>query len=503
MQKLIKLLRPSSGSAIVTSLVMGLVFTIIGFTILRIASRGSDIGRRNIEAIKSYWANEGYMRLTLRALSVDKGPGNWLPTSNLSGNVSFGADLELNKYKVTNDETDGGVTITIASIPGRIGGAYHIEIKSKMKGEPLYNITTDSNVVIKSLQRFAFFEDSTTDIVWRDFYVKGDFHSNGIIKIAENMIDSPHVTEEATTAGDLTQTVDYPDPWNKGMLIITDEDAELLSKDDKDWFKGRFPNYAHIGDINTDIVDPDNFSLARFSADSLYEVDSSIAVVGIRFNGAEIKVYKQGSGIKWDTVATPSQRIIKTFGKTVVWGTLTGKATIVTDNGSDIEISGPVKYTNSSEHVIDTTNKSDALALVSGHDIVVLDTFACDIPNDYSYTYSWEFKENGGTVHGCLFARNGGLRVDNIDSYTEAALNALKKFKVIGSALVQKDLDRIWELDNGKYKGLNCTFEHDIRFYRNMIAPPGIPFPRATDCETNSLMWVLASGAWKNRLESK
>ncbi|MBD3390921.1 MAG: hypothetical protein GF418_02660 [Chitinivibrionales bacterium] len=496
MQKL-KFLRTASGSALITSLVMGVVFSIIAITILRLTTRGSQLGKRDVEAIKSYWANEGFLRLTLRALSLDQGDGTGFPSdpdASTPMEVCIPEGLSLNGYSTGGANPNVEATVQFVQ-DNNCKGVYNITVKTTLPDGALYNVTSIDTVVVKSIQRYTFFEDSTTPdpLLWREFIVYGDFHSNGYIKIANDMGAFAHVVGgEATTSGAVSPAETYPDPYDKGMTVLPDDAAVNES-----WLKARFPEYAHIGEVQTDFIDANSFTdEAYYIKDGANKVTEPVAI-HLKSDGS-IDIYKKSD---WSTLTTPSSDIIKAESEVTVWGTLLGKKTIVSADGHDIILGGDIAYENG----LTGESATDALALVSGRNIVVPDSFGTAATTP---AQAHAFKTSGGTIHGCLFMKNGGLLVADINSYTpQAATGALPRLEIVGCALVCKDLDKIWEYEDNTFGGLNCVYRRDKRYYNNMVAPPGVPFPKATDEErsapgTDEFMWVLASGRWHNRLVS-
>jgi len=470
-----------SGSALITSLVMGVVFSIIGVTILRLATMGSDINSRTIETIRSYWANEGALRLALRALTLD--PGENGKPHLFNGTISFGTEFTLNGYTCGGPSSETVINISPVC-PTCL--SYNISVSTQMHGNSrLKNVNRIDSLSLKSYPRYTFFEDTTAedDLLWRNFIVDGDFHSNAFIHVAADCSDTAHVLGEATTAernpvapsaGEL-----YPSPYDLGIKVTVDDSAK------EPWLKRRFPDYAHIGEIETANLSPDEFS-AAFIQDGGADV---IVPVAIFFQDGTISFYKKSSG-GWTQFYPTVAPIMKVKADVYVWGHVTGQYTVVADMGKDIYLGGPI-----------TNGPQGVLALVSGNDIIVPKKFKI------SSIYEYDFSENNTTISACLFMKHGGLRVADIDAYTQVDDPAnLHSLTIHGCAMVRRDKEKIWEFENGKYGGLNCFYRRDNRFYYNELAPPGIPFPRALDEELTTtaggkkFMWILASGKWENNL---
>jgi hypothetical protein len=487
------LINRQTGSALVISIVMGIIFSIAGVTILKVATRGSDMTKRDIETIKTYWANEGILRLALRAISLDEGDSGYPSDVFGSGDqqVSFNQEINLNGYVLSGANREIDLTIRFLEC---CNGAYNITVKTLLHGDNLYNINRVDTAVIKSIQRYTFFEDTTaeTDLKWKEFVVDGDFHSNGIVRLTGDMSEKTHVTGHASTSGTTSPAESYPDPYDMGITI--DDDA----KGTEAWLKTRFPEYSHSGKIQTDFLSPKSFpdNYILNSSGNPYTTD-----LAFKFEAGGVTVYRWVTASSyWAKVTVTPGNIIKTKGNAYVWGTVSGQYTIVSDSGKNIYIAGNITYNNGE-------TGTDALGLVSGNNIVIPNSFTLNL--SASTPYSYNFTTAAATnINACMFMKYGGLTVENIDNYTkQAATSALGALNVSGCALVKQDKDKIWEYENNTVAGLNCTYTKDKRFFNNMIAPPGIPFPKALDEERTDqyseqyYMWVIAPGKWYNYLE--
>jgi hypothetical protein len=468
---------------------MGVVFSIAGITILKVATRGSDMTKRDIESIRTYWTNEGILRLTLRAITLDNGSGGFPSDLYYSAEqpVSFSKEIILNGYKLSSAQRDIDITVKFLDCGP---GVYTITSRTRMNGTNLCNVSKIDTAVIKSMPRYTFFEDNTADaaVNWKEFVVDGDFHSNGIIKVSSDMSAVAHVTKQATTSGTTAPVETYPDPYDMGIAVEND------ALGTEPWLKKRFPDYSHVGRINTDFLAPSSFpdNYVYNSSGQPYDVD-----LAFEFTSLKVNVYYQ-SGTKWVQITPSLNKIIKTKKNAWVWGSgVSGCYTIVSEQ--KIYLAGEIKYTGGA-------TGSDALALVSGSDIVIPNSFTLKVGSATKHSYSFLTKSST-TVNACMFMKNGGLSVEGIDSYTKKATSAsLNKLEVVGCVMVKQDKEKIWQYDNGNYSGLNCKYIRDLRYYNNMITPPGIPFPKALDEErsdkfASNYMWVFAAGKWYNYLE--
>ncbi len=503
MQKLGKLLGSHSGSAIITALVMGVVFSIVALAFVRLTTRCVQISQRDIEAVKCYWANEGFVRLMLRALTLDPGQNGMPERMQVLAIDLSSADLPsgiaLNHYPMSS----AAIRVEWAGFaPGtpahsRQVGTYNVECSMPLRtgsGSVKY-VTRIDSIVVKSIQRYSFFEDTTAadSVFWREFVVNGDYHCNGIIRLAEDMTGGERVKGKATTSGqvgapDSSQTNSYVDPYNMGIII-----ANHGLGSDEDWLKERFPEYGHVGEIQTDIVHPDSFMVDYLKSSTGDTVKDPVA---IELTTSGVNYYRKTAGA-WQSLTNPqtSDTLVKTWNSATVWGSMTGRRTIVTRTGQDIVIGGQIQVAGGT-----TLGNPNALALVSGKDVLVPGNFNCTVGTTVKQDY--DFTAHSKTlVQASLFCKNGGLRV-NIGELQSKAYAALDSLLIEGSVMVRQDVDKIWQFDDGQYAGLKCIYSRDARYYNNEIALPGIKFPKAVDEEQSgtSYMWILATGKWRSRL---
>lgn len=483
----------SSGSALVAAVAFAAVFSIIAVGTVRLTSHGSDMLKRDTEVIKTYWANEAGIRIALRYISqIDQ-----LGAINEDFTAIDDAGSTVNGFTPN---------VTIASTAtGPNTFSYAVTSNSNL---PNSSITVKNNlggVSLSTMQKWTYFEKNT-GAVWIEMVVDGDYHTNGFINAGTDMDATKHVTGQTTTAGRINPgyTFDrpnFPDFYKKG--IRRSEYGYYDNLLAENWLETRFPHYKHIGLIDTKPMEPDSFAGA-------YNITNSGRDIAIKIDGTGLDVFKKNNGGNWvadnglQDISIESNPIIKTYSKTYVWGTLDGRLTIVSDGdesgGYDIYMGGNITYADT-----DLSTSNDVLALVSGNDFVIPNSFNCS-PAGHSHS----FKDNGGTVYGTLFAVNGDLLVSSKDNYSN-----LQDFNIIGGVFLKAGGGTYY--NSGDYwngwewvpnlKGIKGIYTKDLRLINNTVCAPGIPFAREKDLELSVegvvvFKNVLNPGVWENSLGS-
>ena len=474
MQKLTRV-PGAAGSTLVFALVFGIVLSIMGITVLRLIENGSNMSRRSIEVIRSYWANEGALRVAYRYITCV----SVLPTTNISPFTTSPA-ITLNGY--TPSVSILALTTT-SGIP-----AYTCSTSTAMTSVGLHNTTVCTSVPINSMQRWAMFEENTSP-GWQAMIVNGDYHTNGYIDINDAMSGVAHVTGQASASTRIspTQTYDRPNfsgSFKDGFRVMNGSGGDDLSES-ASWLATRFPNYAFESSIPTDSITPT--SPGFNTADSLHlpvHTDS----VAIRLNNANVNIWTHSnSSNSWTqtwpnvSISTITGGIIKSAAPTYVGGTLNGQLTIVTTGSAtnDIIVGDTIKYANTN-----LSTSDDVLALVSANDLVIPNS-----TNNSGIGMSHSFTQYGGLIDASIFLSNGALNVQNINGYS-----ALRNLVVNGGVVQTSSLSTF----SGN-KGIEGNYCQDPRYLTNAVRAPGIPLANAQDPErSGSRMFELGNGTWKN-----
>jgi Tfp pilus assembly protein PilX len=483
MPKLIRL-HAENGSALVFALVFGIVMSIMGVVGLQLIVGGSSMSRRDIEVIKSFWANEGAMRVSFRYVSCVAA----LPTASI-------APFTVTPTLVLNGDTPSVSITAIANSNGTY--CYSCSTTTSMSDVNLINTTVCDSFSINSMSRYTWFEAQTSSAVWASMVVYGDYHTNGYINASSTMTDLIHVTGKATTSGRIApnQTVDranFPTAYQDGFSILNANGGEVTSEA-ASWFQARIPDYGTVGTIQTSSISP---SSSSFTNATTVATTSSIDSVGIQLTGSNVTVWNRSSGtwVQGSTmsIANITGGILKTQKPTYVWGTLDGKLTVVSDSATgqsppnDIIIGGNITYADTN-----LSTSSDVLALVSSNNV--------DIPSATNNTTTGmvrNFTTSGATVYASMFMSKGAINVENINSYS-----GMQNLNIHGGVLLNQSLGTYSTSPTNH--GISANYYQDPRFVGNAALPPGIPYANAVDPErstggTTVYMYVLGSGTWVN-----
>jgi hypothetical protein len=487
MQKLkLPLVRNSIGSALVFALVFGAALSIMGIGALRLISGGSDMHKRDIEIIKSYWAAEGGLRVAMRYLAcVPALPTadipSFTPTSSPTGGMA----------------ANGYTPIVSITLPPGTNKLYSCKC-SVSTSSGIKNVITCTNVAASNMARYTWFEKFTSPTVWERMVVYGDFHTNGFIRCSDIMTAEAHVTGKTSTGSRVDPAltwdrVNFPSAHRNGVMIWNDNPTYTPTSG---WLETRLPNYSFQSPIDTTSVEPSQFTSAM---PGFYQVPTAgYDSVALRLNSANINIYRRNSG-GWSlyTTITSNNRVVKCDRPTYVGGTLDGKLTIVTDNVSDLNdiiIGNSITYANNN-----LTTSDDVLALVSGDNI--------EIPGWVNNSYTGmtnAFKFNGGTVNASLFMPFGKIWVKDSAGTYENYYTGLYNLDINGGVFLRESGGTFVNTGVGP-RGIMGKYYQDPRFVTNAAVAPGIPFARQQDPERTVgasvvYMSALSNGTWENRL---
>lgn len=473
---LIKLLcKNTSGSALVMTVVFCSVFLIIGTGTIKLISRGNQLHTREVHVVRSYWANEGALKIALRYLTREYPH----PATIDDFNSGF---IIINGYTPT-------VSINLnPTIPGQL--EYDIVVNSKV--DKMNNTTTVGNINYNSLARYTFFQQRFEDgVFWHGFCVDGNFHSNEILTIGKDMINEVHVTGEATCGSKYNGSYYYPDEYGTGIQVINPSTWEKVKKD-LSWFKNRLPNYHASDVISTDPLAPESGAFDKgwviedhISGYNEYFVEL-IKDGNVKFYGLDGNDWEHEKTMLVSTFEAYNEGIIKS-GKTIhIAGTLNGQLTVVTSDS--MVIAGHILYHDVTKGQIPTYGTNDMLGLVSEGMIGIPDKFNLyndDVFEDTNEDWEFDWKyENNLHIYGSTVARNGDIVPARDPYYYWKNYYRKNYIHIYGSHLCyESEGTSIAGYENygfwGKYHG-------DPRYMDNLAAPPGLRDVRAKDEEVTT-----------------
>jgi Tfp pilus assembly protein PilX len=481
MQKLTRF-RHETGSALVFALVFGIVMSLMGIVALQLIVGGSSMSRRDIEVIKSYWANEGALQVGFRYVSCVA----TLPTSSIS-------PFSVSPAIILNGDTPG---VSIGAIPKGNGNySYSCSTATCAASVSIRNITVVDSFSVNSMSRYTWFESQTSSAVWAAMVVNGDFHTNGYIQASSAMTDIIHVTGKATTSARINpqsqvDRANFPNPYQDGFRILNSNGTDVTTEQ-ASWFQSRIPDYSTVGAIQTSTIAP---SSSAFSNATTVSSSSGTDSVALQLNGTSVTVWSRQNGTWGQTSVLPianiTNGILKTQKPTYVWGTLDGKLTVVSNttgsNPSDIIVGSNITYANTN-----LSTSDDVLALVSANNVVIPSS-----TNNTTIGMVHDFTQSGATVYGSLFMSSGNINIQNIQNYS-----GMQTLNVYGGVLLNQSTGT-YSTQGGNH-GIQAEYYQDPRFVGNAALPPGIPYANAVDPErstgtTTVYMYVLGNGTWTN-----
>ena len=336
MQKL-KMILSSSGSALIASVVFAAVFSIIGIGTVGLIANGSNMLQRNVEVIRTYWANEGAIRLALRYISLLNDPG--------AINEPFDAmdGFPINEYTPTTDISSNQISEDIYS--------YNVTAEATINNTNIINHSKCTGITIPSLQKVTWFQ-IRLGVWWAQKIIYGDYHCNDYIRVRNNMSEEPHVTEITSTSGRIHPNEQYDRPNYPGdyTLGIRREDS-YNDNPEPGWFETRFPTYERIGEIEVEEVSPD---APAFNNGYSIILDNSYDQAALKLDNQDVVISKHNSNNnQWEVIDTIAitditNGIIKFNKPTHVCGTLDGRLTVVTETNNDIILAGDILYEKAS-----------------------------------------------------------------------------------------------------------------------------------------------------------
>ncbi len=202
MSKRSRLLKNISGSALVTAVVFAAIFSILGSSTIMIITNGSNLYKRDVDVISTYWANEAAINLTRRWISIQ----NNLPTLATRATVSIqegGSDIITNGFTPTATCVGAPPTYTITSNTNISGSIANNSV----------NVISTSNI-----QKYTFFGKGTNANAWRGAVINGNYHTNGHLFVDANMDEQAHVTG-VTSVSELVSRPNYANPYDIGTII--------------------------------------------------------------------------------------------------------------------------------------------------------------------------------------------------------------------------------------------------------------------------------------------
>ena len=240
-------LKNKSGSALVLAVMFSAVFIIVGTGTMKLISRGNQLHTRDVQVIRSYWANESALRIALRYLTRETPH----PDNDI-GNFNKPGFIEVNGYTPN-------IFIDHVS-PGPGVHQYNVTVDTKVK--KINNTTSASKVTYGAFARYTYFQERDDPrSYWIGMVVNGNYHANQTYHIGPTMTNEIHVTGEATCAGTFDGSAYYPFPYNKGIKVVDLSSwdgyqyTKLVEKD-LEWFKDRIPEYYTVDPIATKPLAP-------------------------------------------------------------------------------------------------------------------------------------------------------------------------------------------------------------------------------------------------------
>jgi hypothetical protein len=229
-------------------------------------------------------------------------------------------------------------------------------------------------------------------------------------------------------------------------------------------------------------------------------------------NKAYYQYYDSGaSAFKSDTITISSSTIIRSRRNINVFGTVTGRVTVVTDSGKSIH---PVGNLVTSDYTGDSVpfSSSNMIGLISGKDIRFNDTWIKHFKGDAAD--STQEVARRCTINGTDTAINisagiialktkviGGTTVkccefwDGMWDGTPQTKESYR-YKLFGNHILAAYMRTI-AVDGSGVWSAGCkpgglSFSHDPRMYKKLIQPPGFP-----GVSTKNGLYLLSIGGWQ------
>lgn len=469
-------IKNNRGSIFVLALVFAAIFSIITVSVIALIARGNEMHARDVEVIRSYWANEGAMRVAMRYLTrTDIFLDHDIADFNATAGVT------LNGY-TPNVNID--MTITSYGL-----STYDLHVNSNINSN-ISNITKVEGISLSTFHRYTYAQDSM-NMLMSDMIINGNLYSTSIFKLVQDLSNEVHVTGMVECASEFDGTP-YGYPWipelevQYGQGLGVYSGGNLTTQSSVEWFNKRLPNYKIVEPLDMDPLKPD---LGRF--DDGYDLDlldptgiyTDFMVLLEGVGDGKIYGYKydaDSSDSVWELIETKAVAAFDN-GKIVshkpihVAGTLNGKLSIATYG--NIYIAGNIFYDN-----IDITPgaSDDILALVAGDTLMIRHDYSSynTIGMDSAIANNWAVNDSL-TIYASLFAVNGSVMAEPRLQFDWDPNWQRVHVMVFGSAMMSLTVPTFYHQNQG-YEG---HYTGDIRFLENLINAPGIPFPRYKDTE--------------------
>ncbi len=482
------------------AVVFSAVFSIVGVGIMSLISRGNQLHTRDIGIIKSYWANEGAVRVALRYLTR--------ATSHPPDITNFNVSeiININDYKPT---------VFIDAL-----GNNRYDIISSVPAAGLTNTTTITDVSFNTFSWYTWFQDGfQAGIRFGGVFVYGNMHSNEYYNILKQQYDyqpgKKLVTKEATCA-DL-YVGGYPKEYGNGVEVFG-------SGVNLTWLRNLLPDYTTADQIPIidflaagSFIDVNGWNLDGYGYNAY--------LTWLRVDGVgKVRIYGY-TGSNWTNVDellisdlnSNNSSILKSTKPIHVAGTLMGELTIASYD--DIFIAGDILYDGvPTKGDLPSESTQDILGLVCGKDILIQQNYT-----DYDYDLNpktdgfpfitWTTNNFTVSVYASLFVCTGRLKPDpDPYHYPWPSWETIgRKVKIYGSCLID-ELGIIYDGIYPNWTGFNIHTYGDPRLMKNKISPPGlpapgIPGPEAVDSEminhwgqAGEKRYPIDIGSWKNEV---
>ncbi len=476
-------LKSNCGSALVFAVVFSAVFSIVGVGTISLISGGNQLHTRDVKIIKSYWANEGAMRVALRYLTRAASHPPTIP--------DFNADsiIVINGYRPT------------VNIVASTSNSY--DIKTTQTVDNMANTTTIDEASFNTFSRYTwfmqgpFFDQRGNPSRWHAAVIDGNFHSNDDIYLSSSMTDVQHVIPpgEATCAGNYDEG-GHPEEYGKGLIVSGNKNL--------DWFRSRIPKYSSVDPISTDGLAPeegafdDGWNIEEKTSTNFQKyllelkVDGGVAKVNIYGSNSssnDWEIVIMGKELSDVAPTTLFGGVITSDAHIHVAGTLKGQLTIVSGAGMDVVIAGDILYDGVNAGEMPEINDPNMLGLVSGADIIVQGSYnlyknkeGSDV-DDFPYG-DWGNDETN--IYASLFASEGYLK-PSLSGWS----NNGNDVNIYGSYLIDRQ--------GGTLPQYTIHAYGDPRYMQNIVSPPGIPDVK-TDDQEMLVHWkdAAASGGAKS-----
>ncbi len=504
------------GSTFITALAFAAIFSIIGIGTLRLVSRGGELHRFDVDVVKSYWVNDGAIRLALRYLSKR----NEYPLPSLNGNITS---------SITGVSSLNGYSFPAVAVSSSINSnnirQYTFSCTTDLSSG-LANFTQYSNVTVTSLNKYACLMDQSPTTWWKESVIQGNFHVNGEVMIHPGMSTGRKVTGAMTTGtGDAMAYLDAP--YNRGIEFDGTRLADYggtTNAEHTTWMRERLPEYSNGTNIvveNTSVLKyftppavPGNpvppqtncrylpelatQTCTQWTAGECTQWKNDMYQIVLRDNIVDVNIGVAGQWREFreynlNTPGDVPNNIILAHATTFVHGQLDGRLTIA-NHSSHIFIDNDITYRNKD---VNDPNNDDCLALMAGvswskhmeMDINIYSEFASGANPNY-------IRDSGLVVMANIYA-NRVWDLTPTWGYT-----GVKDLHFYGSVVTRREPGTMaYDSASARYKGLRPNYHQDNRFVNNLISPPFAPNAKAEDPEMSGQnMYLLNSGQWANRI---